>query len=122
MMLTMSTKHELFHRLPLTQETCVGKSDGKSQITFDSKQSQCAVSLPVSLIAHSHVTKILMGVDCVDVLTILTQNLLKLWKSLAQRFQSGNGGPFLLLLEGSCTIAKLLLATSSPTATIVALD
>ena len=31
----------------------------------DFEQRQCAVSLPVSLTAHSHVTKISMGVDCV---------------------------------------------------------
>ena len=39
--------------------------DGRHQITFDFEQRQFAVSLPLSLIAHSHVTKISMGVGCV---------------------------------------------------------
>ena len=101
----------------------------------DFEQRQCVVSLPVSLIAHSHVTKIAMGVDCVmpimliegahhlcDVLTVLTRNSLQLWKSLAQRIQSENSGPLLLLVERPYTTMKLLLVTSSPTATILALD
>ena len=67
-----------------------------------------------------------MGVDC-DVLTVLTKNWLKLWKSLAQWFQSENSGPLLLILKGPLlakpyTMAKLLLVTNSPTATLLALD
>ena len=65
--------------------------DGKCQMTFDSEQ-QCAVWLLLSLIAHNHVIRLSMGVDC-DVLTVLIDNSLKLWKSLAEQFQSGNKWP-----------------------------
>ena len=54
----------------------------KRQITFHFEQRQCAMSLPLSLIAHSHVTNISTGVDCV--MTI------ELKKSLKTRPNSGS--------------------------------
>ena len=46
------------NRLPFTQVTFVEES---MMDTFHFEQRQCAVSLPLSLIAHSHVTKISMA-------------------------------------------------------------